>query len=171
MLSLDTSSTDKRFKLVDAAMKRHQYHSDALIEVLHVAQEQFGYLDNDLLLSVSHSLKLPPSWVYGVATFYHLFSLHPRGEHNCVVCLGTACYVKGAAKILSALEQALNVKMGSSSPEGRVSLQGAGCLGACGLAPIALFDGQAQGHLSVEEATQQVKGWQVNGASESPPTG
>src|ERR1051326_5946144 len=82
-------SDDNRFKMLEAAMKRHQYQPDALIEVLHTAQELFGYLDNDLLLNVAHSLKLPPSRVYGVATFYHFFSLTPNGAHTCVVCMGT----------------------------------------------------------------------------------
>src|SRR5919108_1053330 len=86
-------SGDNRFKLLEATMKRHQYQPDALIEVLHKAQELFGYLSTDLLLYVAHSLKLPPSRAYGVATFYHFFSLAPKGEHTCAVCLGTACYV------------------------------------------------------------------------------
>lgn len=85
-------SGDKRFKILDATMKRHQYQQDALIEVLHKAQELFGYLENDLLHYIAQSLKLAPSRVYGVATFYHLFSLAPKGAHTCVVCTGTACY-------------------------------------------------------------------------------
>ena len=101
------SGSDKRFKLVESTMKRHQYRSDALIEVLHTAQEVFGCLTPELLLTIARSLKLPPSWVYGVATFYHFFSLTPKGEHSCVVCLGTACYVKGAGSVLAGLEQRL----------------------------------------------------------------
>src|ERR1044071_5000912 len=97
-------SGDKRFKILDTHMKRHQLKPDALIEVLHKAQELFGYLENDLLLYIAHNLKLPPSRVYGVATFYHFFTLKPKGVHTCVVCLGTACYVKGADKLISAIE-------------------------------------------------------------------
>src|SRR5215831_16037614 len=93
-------SGEKRFKLLDAAMKRHQYQADALIEVLHTAQELFGFLKDDLLLYIAYNLKLPPSRVYGVATFYHFFSFAPKGEHSCIVCMGTACYVKGAATVL-----------------------------------------------------------------------
>ena len=90
-------------------MKKHQFRHDALIEVLHKAQELFGYLEDDLLLFVSYKLKLPPSRVYGVATFYHFFTLKPQGEHTCVVCMGTACYVKGADKVIDAVqEQAQN---------------------------------------------------------------
>ena len=87
-------------------MKRHQFAPDALIEVLHTAQELFGFLQTDLLHYVAHGLKLPPSRVYGVATFYHFFSFKPQGEHTCVVCTGTACYVKGADALLAAVEQA-----------------------------------------------------------------
>ena len=82
--------------MLDATMKRQRFQPDALIEVLHTAQELFGYLQDDLLLYVAHGLKLPPSRVYGVATFYHFFTFAPKGEHTCVVCMGTACYVKGA---------------------------------------------------------------------------
>src|SRR5262245_22002954 len=91
-------------------MKRHRYAPDALIEVLHTAQELFGYLGDDILYYVAHGLKLPPSRVYGVATFYHLFSLVSKGSHTCVVCTGTACYVKGANALLGAIERNLSTE-------------------------------------------------------------
>ena len=90
-------SGDNRFKLLDRAITKHQSRGDALIEVLHAAQGIFGFLDNDLLIYVARSLKLPLSRVYGVATFYHFFTLKPKGNHTFVLCTGTACYVKGAA--------------------------------------------------------------------------
>ena len=101
---LDHASGDKRFKILEVHMKKHQFRHDALIEVLHKAQELFGYLEDDLLLFVSYKLKLPASRVYGVATFYHFFQLKPQGEHTCVVCMGTACYVKGADKVIAAVQ-------------------------------------------------------------------
>src|SRR4029078_3419302 len=97
-------SGDKRFKLLEVMMKRHQFQPHALIEVLHAAQELFGFLEVDLLFFVARHLKLPPSKVFGVATFYNFFSLRPKGEHTCVVCTGTACYVKGADALLNAVE-------------------------------------------------------------------
>src|SRR5262249_25142545 len=142
---------------------KHQYQPEALIEVLHSAQELFGYLDLGLLLFVAHSLKVPPSRVYGVATFYHFFSLAPKGKHNCVVCLGTACYVKGAANLLSALEQEFHVKAGETSKDGRVSLLTARCLGACGLAPVAVVDGTVAGTLTPDALLGRVKGWRDDG--------
>ena len=103
------ASGDKRFKFLEVQLKKHQFRHDALIEVLHKAQELFGYLEDDLLLFISYKLKLPPSRVYGVATFYHFFNLKPPGLHTCVVCLGTACYVKGGDRVLSAVERRAGV--------------------------------------------------------------
>lgn len=144
-------SGDNRFKLLEAAMKKHQHRPDALIEVLHRAQELFGYLSLDLLIHIAHSLKLPPSRVYGVATFYHFFSLAPKGEHSCVVCLGTACYVRGAAAILNAAEHRLGIKSGDTTADGRISLETARCLGACGIAPTVVVDGTVTGHQTPEQ--------------------
>ena len=110
------ASGDKRFKILEVHMKKHQFRHDALIEVLHKAQELFGYLEDDLLLFISAKLKLPPSRVYGVATFYHFFTLKPKGEHTCVVCMGTACYVKGADKVVEAVQNQLRIKPGESEP-------------------------------------------------------
>ena len=98
---------DKRFKLLDATMKRNQHQPDALIEVLHKAQELFGCLEVDVLGYVARALRLPPSRVYGVATFYHLFTLKPQGEHACTICLGTACFVKGAGDLIFHTERHL----------------------------------------------------------------
>ncbi len=100
---LEHASGDKRFKILEAHIKKHQFKQDALIEVLHKAQELFGYLEDDLLLFIAYRLKLPTSRVYGVATFYHFFTLKPKGKHTCVVCMGTACYVRGADKVLAAV--------------------------------------------------------------------
>jgi bidirectional [NiFe] hydrogenase diaphorase subunit len=158
-------SGDNRFKLLEATMKRNQYQPDALIEVLHKAQELFGFLDLGLLLHVAHSLKLPPSRVYGVATFYHFFSLAPKGRHACVVCMGTACYVKGAANVLSSVEQYAHIRAGETTPDDNLSLMTARCLGACGIAPAVVFDGTVLGHQSPETTLDQVKGWYDDGSN------
>ncbi|MFQ4146724.1 bidirectional hydrogenase complex protein HoxE [Chlorogloeopsis sp. ULAP02] len=152
-------SADKRFKMLDATMKRHQYQQDALIEILHKAQELFGYLESDLLLYIAHALKLPPSRVYGVATFYHLFSLAPKGKHTCVVCTGTACYVKGAPEILANLEKSAHIRAGETTPDGQVSLLTARCLGACSLAPAVVFDGAVCGYQTAESVQERIRGW------------
>jgi bidirectional [NiFe] hydrogenase diaphorase subunit len=156
-------SGDKRFKMLEATMKRHQFQPSALIEVLHVAQELFGYLENDLLYFVARGLKLPPSKVYGVATFYHFFSLKPKGEHTCVVCTGTACYVKGAGDLLTAVEREADVHAGETTADGRLSLLTARCLGACGIAPAVVLDGGVRGHATVDDLRHSVKGWLAGG--------
>lgn len=155
-------SGDKRFKALDITMKRNQYRQDALIEVLHKAQESFGYLEEDVLLYVARGLKLPLSRVYGVATFYHLFSLKPSGTHTCVVCLGTACYVKGSGQVLEALEQKTGIHQGETTPDGQMSLMSARCIGACGIAPAVVFDGTVAGKVKPEEALEKVKHWGIN---------
>ncbi len=138
----DHPSGDPRFSLIDRTLKRFSFEQDALIEVLHTAQEAFGYLSDDLLIYVAHQLKLPLSWVYGVATFYHFFTLTPQGEHNCIVCMGTACYVKRAAEIVAALQQEYCVNTGETTRDGSLSLSTARCLGSCGLAPVLVLDGE-----------------------------
>ena len=152
-------SGDRRFDMLDASMKRHRFAPDALIEVLHTAQELFGHLQPDLLYYVARALKLPPSRVYGVASFYHLFTFTPPGRHTCVVCTGTACYVKGADAMLAHLEQALGITAGKTSADGEVSISTARCLGACGLAPIAVYDGEVAAHQTVPLALAHVEGW------------
>lgn len=164
MANAENTTCDKRYKLLEATMKKQQYRPDSLIEVLHTAQELFGHLSNDLLWSISRSLKLPPSWVYGVATFYHFFSLAPKGKHCCVVCLGTACYVKGAGVLMAALEQKFGIKAGETSEDGQVSLMTARCLGACGIAPALVFDNNVAGNLDRDATLDRVKGWQENGS-------
>jgi len=145
--------------MLEATMKRHQYQADALIEVLHTAQELFGFLETDLLLYVAHSLKVPPSRVFGVATFYHFFSLKPQGDHTCVICMGTACYVKGAANLVSTVEGLCGVKLGETTADGKVSLLAARCLGACGIAPAVVLDGDVFGNTAAEGLHERVKGW------------
>ena len=157
--STNHPSGDKRFKVLDITMKRAQYRQDALIEVLHKAQESFGFLEEDVLVYVAKKLKLPLSRVYGVATFYHLFSLKPSGAHTCVVCLGTACYVKGSSQVLSALEKQTGIHEGETTADGQISLITARCLGACGIAPAIVFDGTVAGKQTPEEAIDRIKGW------------
>jgi bidirectional [NiFe] hydrogenase diaphorase subunit len=154
------ASGDRRFKALDMTMKRSQYSPDALIEVLHKAQESFGYLEEDVLIYIARGLKLPLSKVYGVATFYHLFSLKPSGAHTCVVCLGTACYVKGSNKVMEALEKELGIEVGATTPDGKVSLMAARCIGACGIAPAVVFDGAVAGKVEPPTALAKIQEWE-----------
>lgn len=156
-------SGDDRFNMLDACMRRHRFAPDALIEVLHTAQELFGFLQADSLHYIAQGLKLPPSRVYGVATFYHFFSFAPKGRHTCVICTGTACYVKGADALLASVERRFGTVAGKTTADGQVSLMTARCLGACGLAPVAIYDGQVAGNQGPELALERVKGWLDDG--------
>jgi bidirectional [NiFe] hydrogenase diaphorase subunit len=159
----DHASGDKRFHLLEVAMRRQQYQQHSLIEVLHAAQQLFGYLELDVLLFVAHHLKLPLSKVFGVATFYHLFCLKPPGQHTCVICTGTACYVKGADQLVAAAGETAQVKPGETTADGKLSLVTARCVGACGIAPVAVLDGAIHGHATAEHIVHCLKGWLTRG--------
>jgi len=158
-IALEHASGDKRFRILEVHMKKHQFRHDALIEILHKAQELFGYLDDDLLLFVAFKLKLPSSRVYGVATFYHFFTLKPQGEHTCVVCMGTACYVKGADQVIAAVQDQLQIRPGETTPDNKVSLLTARCIGACGIAPAVVYDGTVTPRATPLAVVEQVKKW------------
>jgi bidirectional [NiFe] hydrogenase diaphorase subunit len=153
-------SGDNRFKMLDAALKRQRFSPDSLIEVLHTAQEIFGFLKTDVLVYIATALKLPPSRVYGVATFYHFFSFKPKGDHTCMICMGTACYVKGAEHVQLAVNQFAR----ESTDCGTISVETARCVGACGLAPVVIFDGEVCGNLTPEMAQNRLKGWKKHGS-------
>jgi bidirectional [NiFe] hydrogenase diaphorase subunit len=157
-------SGDKRFKALEVAMKRHQFRQDSLIEILHTAQDLFGFLELDLLYFVARHLKVPPSRVYGVATFYHLFTLRPKGRHTCVVCTVTACYVKGADKILAAMADETGISPGETTDDGEISLVTARCIGACGNAPVVVADGVVYGRQTADDIRRITKGWLASGS-------
>jgi bidirectional [NiFe] hydrogenase diaphorase subunit len=149
-------SEDKRWKIVDGMMRRHGHEPHALIEVLHTVQETFGFLTDDALKYVAVSLRVPYSKVYGVATFYHFFTMKPPGKHTCVVCTGTACHIKGASMLLSAVTEEAMIKPGETTANGNLSLLTARCLGSCGLAPAVVFDGQVAGKITTESIKRRV---------------
>jgi bidirectional [NiFe] hydrogenase diaphorase subunit len=153
-------SGDSRFKLLDRTITKHHNSGDALIEVLHAAQGIFGYLENDLLIYIAHALRLPLSRVYGVATFYHFFNLKPSGKHTFVLCMGTACYVKGASAIQKAVEHHCQCKFGETTADNSVSLVSARCVGSCGLAPVAVMDGNVAGKLTPASSLERIRQWQ-----------
>lgn len=149
--------TDARYKMVEKTMKKLGYRKDALIESLHMAQETFGYLDKPVLNFIAKRLRLSTSKVYGVATFYHYFRLKPKGEHNAVVCMGTACYIKGADKILQALEKKFDIKVGQTTKDNLFSLLSARCVGSCSMAPVVIYDNRSKGKLTTDEALELAK--------------
>ncbi len=155
--TVEAPSDDKRWRLVTVTMRRHGYEPHALIETLHTIQEAFGYLDETALRYVAQSLKIPLSRVYGVATFYNHFSLKPQGEHSCVVCLGTACYIKGGSAISDKLQETLHIKAGETTSDNKLSLMVAHCVGMCWLAPVMMFDDEVISELTPETAEEKLK--------------
>lgn len=152
-------SEDKRWRIVSATMRRHGYAPSALIETLHTVQRTFGYLDEQSLVFVARSLKVPLSKVFGVATFYSIFRLKPQGEHNCVICTGTACYIKGAARLLATADRCAGIRDGETTKDNKLSLLTARCFGACGIAPALIFDGQVFGNLTPESLESLMRNW------------
>jgi NADH:ubiquinone oxidoreductase subunit E len=113
-----------------------------LIQILHAAQELYGYLPLELQEVIAGALKRPLSEVTGVVSFYSFFSAKPRGKHTIRVCLGTACYVRGGKKIIEALQDRLNLDVGETTADGKFTFEVARCIGACGLAPAMMIDGK-----------------------------
>lgn len=141
-------SEDKRWKIVEATARRHGREPHALIETLHTVQECFGYLDEAALRFVAGTLRVPVSRVYGAATFYHFFTLKPKGKHTCVVCTGTACYIKGAAGLIDAVAKQYGIAPGETTADSELSLLTARCVGSCGLAPAVVLDGNVLGKVA-----------------------
>jgi len=152
-------SADKRWKKVEATMRRNGYQPDALIETLHTVQELFGYIDEDALRFVTSKLPVSPSKALGVATFYHYFQMKPQGKHTCSICTGTACHIKGGEAILEDLREHYSLEPGETTPDGKISLLTVRCIGACGLAPAAVLDGEVVGNLTVEQLREQFDSW------------
>lgn len=149
-------SGDERYLAIDRTMKRFKHEQDALLEVLNTAQESMGYLSEELLIYISRQLKVPMSQVYGVATFYHMFTFEPLGEHHCIICTGTACHVKGSDRIVQTLSEEFDIKAGETTSDGLFSLTTARCLGSCGLAPVTVLDSEVRGKETPESVKKRV---------------
>lgn len=148
---------DRRLQILERIMREHGYEKSALLEILHAAHELYGYFDKVLLEYVSERLNLPPSHVYGVASFYNLFKFRRPGEHIISACMGTACYVKGAEEIISAIEKEFNLKRGGSTPDGKLSLFITRCIGACAMAPNVTIDNEVIGKATKEAVLERVR--------------
>ncbi|MFN2135260.1 MAG: bidirectional hydrogenase complex protein HoxE [Candidatus Promineifilaceae bacterium] len=156
---VELPSDDNRWRIVQGTMRRNGFARSALIETLHTVQQSFGFIDEESMHYVAESLHVPLSQVYGVSTFYHLFTLKPAGEHSCVMCTGTACYIKGINKMLEDIEEEYGILPGETSEDGKISLLTARCLGSCGLAPVAVFDGEVVGKLTAETVDKRLAEW------------
>ncbi|WP_075602241.1 complex I 24 kDa subunit family protein [Saccharicrinis aurantiacus] len=131
-----------------------------LINILHGAQELFGYLPAEVQEIIAQQLSVDVAHVYGVVTFYSFFSMSPKGEHPISVCMGTACYVRGAEKVLDEFKRILNVKIGETTPDGKFSVSSLRCVGACGLAPVVTVGSKVYGRVTIEEVQQIINEYQ-----------
>lgn len=139
-------SQDKTDQLL-AICEEHGHQAGELINILHKAQHLFGYLPAEVQKIVAQQLNIPVSKVYGVVTFYSFFTMEPKGEHPISVCMGTACYVRGAEKVLDEFKRILNINVGETTPDGKFSLSSLRCVGACGLAPVVLIGEKVYGRV------------------------
>ena len=130
----------EKIKQLEEVIAKHKGQEGALIPVLHEAQEIFGYLPEQVQKIIADGLGVSLAEVYGVATFYARFSLEPKGKYNIQVCMGTACYVKGADKVLEKLQEILGVEPGKCTEDGLFSIEATRCVGACGLAPVMVSE-------------------------------
>lgn len=129
----------------------YKEHDGALMQILHDAQNIYGYLPMEVQTIISNELNMPLEKIYGVVTFYSQFSLYPKGKYKISVCLGTACYVKGAGDLYSKLMELLHIEGGECTPDGKFSLDACRCIGACGLAPVLTVNDDVYGRLSVDD--------------------
>ena len=140
--------TAEQMNALLSCIEEHKDEAGALMPVLHEAQNIYGYLPAEVQTVIAEKLGIPLSEVYGVATFYSQFSLNPKGKHKISICLGTACYVKGSDKVLEAIERELHISCGECTPDKKFSIESCRCVGACGLAPVMIVDGEVYGRLT-----------------------
>jgi NADP-reducing hydrogenase subunit HndA len=147
---------DARWELLDRVIGKGRTTKGPLIQVLHEAQDLFGHLPDEVQNRVADGLGIPRSTVSGVVSFYNFFRTEPKGEHVISICTGTACHVKGAERVLALLDEILGIRPGMTTEDGRFTLQSVRCIGACGLAPAMMIDGEVYGKLDRKTITERL---------------
>ena len=145
-------------KLVGRVLETYEKgDSGALVNILHDLQAEFRYLPEPALVQAAEYLEVPVSQVFGVATFYDGFHLEPRGKHICTVCMGTACHVRGAERLVEQLERDFEIPAGSTTEDLQVTLEQVSCVGACALGPLVIVDGKYHGHMTTSGVSKLAK--------------
>lgn len=152
-----TGATDETARAASVLARYPQGDPGDLVNVLHDLQAAFRYLPEGALLAAAAHLGVAPTQVYGVATFYHGFHTEPRGRHTCTVCMGTACHVRGAPRLLEQLERDTGVPAGGTAPDLSLTVEEVSCVGACALGPLVLVDDEYHGHMTGERLSRLVK--------------
>ncbi|MEW6584240.1 MAG: NAD(P)H-dependent oxidoreductase subunit E [Nitrospirota bacterium] len=155
MSLLDVIDIDEQIGEVGSVLDKNEKKRGILIHVLHQIQEEEGYLPEDVLKKLSRNLDIPLSEIYSVASFYKMFHFKPRGKKVIKVCLGTACYVRGSKKVLHALENEFSVKSGETTEDLAMTLETVGCVGCCGLAPVATINDEVVGEIINEKKLEK----------------
>lgn len=138
---------------IDECMQR-EHPESYLISILHKIQEIYGYLSQAHMDEVAHLIKVPTSTVFGVATFYHFFRLQPQGKYSISICLGTACFVKGADEVLEAFRSELGIDIGETTSDGLFSIEGTRCIGVCALAPVVTINGKVYSNVTAKKVPE-----------------
>lgn len=142
---------------INEILKKYPETKGNVIGILHEIQSLYHYLPEDVLRYVSKRTKIPITRLYSIATFYHFFSLKPKGRHNISVCLGTACHVKGSQRIMDEIERTLDIKEGETSEDMRFTLNAVRCVGACSLAPVVVIDNDTHGKVNPKKILEVLK--------------
>lgn len=160
--SLCGTEKEEKYLLIDRIIERYQGQEGAMIPILHQIQEAIGCLPEDVQAYVAEKMKVPLTEVYGVVSFYSLFNTEPKGKYKISICLGTACYVKGAGQILSEFEKELEIKVGQTTGDGLFTLEACRCLGACGLAPVLMINDNVHGRLAPGDVAALINKYRAN---------
>lgn len=155
----------EKFDELESFINSLETTKGALIEILHKAQDIFGYLPRDVQLFIARKLGIPGAEVYGVVSFYSYFTTKPGGKHTISVCMGTACFVRGADKIVEAFKQKLGIESNETTEDGLFTLKDVRCIGACGLAPVVMVDDKVYGRVKVEDVDDIINTYRQEGAA------
>ncbi|MFO7152823.1 MAG: NADH-quinone oxidoreductase subunit NuoE [Bacillota bacterium] len=155
----DTALAEKLAE-VEKMLERYKGQRGALLQVLQEAQKIVGYVPIEVQKMVAEALNVTLSEVYSTVTFYSFFNLKPRGKYQIRICLGTACYVKGADKVLARLEQELGIKVGDTTDDVKFSLDACRCVGACGLAPVVIINDDVYGRMTPDKVPEILKNYE-----------
>lgn len=145
------AEAQEKAKKLDAIVEKYKDTRGALIQVLHEVQEVYGYLPLEVQRAISEKMDIPLAEIYGVVSFYTQFSIYPKGKYQINVCMGTACYVKGANEILDKFRTRLSIDVGECTEDGMFSLEACRCIGACGLAPVVTINEDVYGKLVADD--------------------
>lgn len=143
--------TEENFEKLHKVIDDHRDMQGPLMPILHEAQHIFGAIPKEVQKVISDKLNVPMAEIYGVVTFYSQFTLEPKGDYLIGVCLGTACYVRGAQQLIDKISELTGVSVGKTSPDGKFSLEATRCIGACGLAPVLTVNEDVYGRLTLED--------------------